>query len=286
MKSNTTNTNSGVVYVAFGERYISECQQSIRSLRKSSGNINVSVITDRPWKDGPQPDNFIIRDGFGLGSKPRYIYEASPYERTLFIDTDTYVFQDLSKLFDLLNYYDFGARHISCPLEFGDKLEHHPYVASTILLFRRNLAVEELFKIWLDAYENALRSLDSKFCSRLSDDKYLGESIAKSSVRSLHLPEYILIDLSQTSWTHYPPLIFHGRYRKMSSIAGLFNDRWIARNLKRREMGQEPDRLIKVWLPSMLGVINLAARSNFYLTPYILVMRIVNSIKIAFREDN
>jgi hypothetical protein len=91
--------DEGVVYLAFGQKYQDEVRRSLRSLRKVS-TASTAVVTDRAWTDDPRPDHFILRKSVpSFRSKPLYIYEASPFEKNLFLDTDTVIGRDIALIF-------------------------------------------------------------------------------------------------------------------------------------------------------------------------------------------
>src|SRR4051812_12152884 len=102
--------NEGVLYLTFGHKYQEEARRSLRSLREVS-HVSTAVITDQVWDEDPRPDHFVIRDPLpSFRSKPSYVYEASPFGRTLFLDTDTIVGRDIAPAFGLLEHYDIGVR--------------------------------------------------------------------------------------------------------------------------------------------------------------------------------
>src|SRR5262245_31169787 len=99
----------GVLYIAFGEKYHAEARRSIASLRSASRSMRIAVICDEEWAGLNRPDIFIKRAPLRtFGCKPKYMYD-SPFESTLFIDTDTVVARDIGDVFGLLNWYDFGV---------------------------------------------------------------------------------------------------------------------------------------------------------------------------------
>ena len=99
----------GVFYIAFGDQYRDEVIKSIQSLRRANPELPVAVVTDKPLDDASDVLTFIIRERIlSLECKPVYMPE-SPFERTLYLDTDTFVSRNLLPAFLLLDRYDFAC---------------------------------------------------------------------------------------------------------------------------------------------------------------------------------
>ena len=98
----------GVLYVAFGESYRAECLQSIRSLKKIHPILPVCVVTDKNWTYELKPEVVLKRSPIlSLKAKPTYVRE-SPFQETLYLDTDTTIVSPILDVFDLLQYFDIG----------------------------------------------------------------------------------------------------------------------------------------------------------------------------------
>src|SRR6516162_7148098 len=115
-------SDEGILYIAFGQKYHDEARRSLRSLRKVS-NLPTVVITERSWAEEPLPDHFIVRPPLkSTRAKPLYLYEATPFEKTLFLGTDTVIGRDVVPAFGLLKHYDIGVRFGGPPVHEGDGL--------------------------------------------------------------------------------------------------------------------------------------------------------------------
>jgi hypothetical protein len=78
----------------------------------------------------------------------------SPYNRTLTLDADTYVAENIEYLFDILEHYNFAlsqapARHTERPPE---PPEWFPEYNAGVIVFDSSRATEKLFNKWLDYY--------------------------------------------------------------------------------------------------------------------------------------
>ncbi len=237
--------SSGILYLAFGESYAEETRQAIRFLRRCSAGVQIAVVTDAAWQVEPVPDVFVLRPSVsGFASKPRYIYEASPFERTLFLDTDTVAVRDVKPIFGLLNHYDVGVNFGGPKLDGEDGLEFHSQCTSGLILFRKNEKVEEMFRLWEAEY--VARQRPGSDHRGAPDQRWLALAIAKSAARPVHLDSYVHFNLTQTTKTRTPPMIYHGRGLHVELIDAEICANW-----------NDPveDVRERNWLPHIAGIL-------------------------------
>src|SRR5687767_7026541 len=160
-------TNSGIVYIAIGERYRQRACVSVESLRAHMPEISVTLFTDKPLEHSAF--NQVI-----LVSEPRYsdftdkvaYIPQSPYDCTLFIDADTYICDDLSELFSLLDQFDLAVAHDTFRIyvEDYDKLQEYlhatpisfPMLNTGVILFKKSERVENFFQSWMTLHRRNL----------------------------------------------------------------------------------------------------------------------------------
>jgi hypothetical protein len=266
----------GILYVAFGERWRAEARDSIRSLRRVSA-LPVAVVTDTPWQGDPQPDVFVKRhDGGGFGVKPRHIFDATPFERTLFLDTDTRVMQDPAPAFGLLRYYDIGVRFGGPQLNEEPGLMFHTQCNSGVILFRRCEQVTQVGQLWLQEYAQGLASHGQGDDPRgLGDQRYLAIAIAKSRARPVHLAEYMNFALFESIVAYSPLVVVHGHQRDIELIGQEINSRWDARR----------DWHARVWLSNIEGLLPAGIRrSDPLLAMALLLRRLANRLRRRLRR--
>lgn len=142
----------GMLYLAKGPTFRTEATRSAEQLASVMPETPVSVVTDGGIDE--EPFDEVIRDptGFELSDKP-WALQQSPYERTVFLDTDTYVDRDLSGLFDLLDRFELAVRrnrdqsHVPPPSK-TDVPEAFPEFNSGVIAYRQTRAVRELLRTW------------------------------------------------------------------------------------------------------------------------------------------
>ncbi len=143
------------------------------------------------------------------------------------------------------------------------------------MLFKKNEAVSGLFSIWLSDYDEQTRISPPKTQRGLSDDKYLGAAIAKSAVRSLPLPEYVLFDATQPSITFSPPVIYHGRFSEMEMLHDIVSGGW----------NSEIDYHQRIWMPNIRGLLPAGVRrSDPLLAAALILRRLYNSGRHRLRS--
>jgi hypothetical protein len=265
-------TSRGVLYVAFGDRYQAEARRSIATMRRVSPAMPCAVITDAEWKEAPRPDTFVLRPrDVSFGSKPRTMYDGSPYEETLFLDTDTVVVRDVTPLFGLLRWYDLGVKFAGPQLNEADGLEYHTQASSGVILFRKCEATADAFTRWLAEFERARSEVTSVTDPRgLGDQRYFAIAVARSRARPVHLDNFVLFNLSEAMLTHSPPMIVHGRLPEIEAIARRIVDGW------------DPvhDWAPRFWLPDVRGFLPLLIRrADPLLFVAYGVRRLVNRIR-------
>jgi|TARA_B110000908_G_C10249487_1_gene450970 hypothetical protein len=108
----------GFMTIAFGkERYIDMALSLGRSLKLNSPNIKRAVVTDSKSVALKKIYDFIIPLNHDYGKNVEqklHIDKYSPFEETLFIDSDCLVFRDLEFAFDLFK----GSKAIAIGTEF------------------------------------------------------------------------------------------------------------------------------------------------------------------------
>lgn len=190
----TPSQNIGIIYVATGKKYIQMAIRSARSVRKHHPKINIHLFGD--WKE--QGFNFDIScapftsvegvEDPNYRSKVDYM-GRSPYDRTLYLDTDTRVVKDISNLFDILERFDIALAHapervrrlMNWRIEIP---ESFPQFNSGVVLFKRSEDTSKLLQDWKEAFHSA------KF---RSDQITLRELLWSSDLRIATLPpEYNL----------------------------------------------------------------------------------------------
>ena len=136
--------------------YIREAIYSAKSLKKVDKNAKICLITDRPIKNDIF-DTILIRE-MSIRCKPYYLLH-SPYDKTIYIDSDTYINHNIDDLFEVLDKYDVAMIHdyarkrifpipeyMKIPTCFSE-------VNGGIMAYKKNDRITNLINKWKHYYE-------------------------------------------------------------------------------------------------------------------------------------
>src|SRR6266498_441972 len=95
----------GFLYVAFGKRYLQEAEISARSLKRFT-NLPICLITDEEGYGSEYVDIVLIEKGERDFVSKIIGMQRTPFERTIFLDSDTFICSSIDKLFEVLDLFD------------------------------------------------------------------------------------------------------------------------------------------------------------------------------------
>src|SRR5437868_8197397 len=133
---------NGFCYVVDNVGYLNEAMSSLASLRIRMGDIPVTIVAPRElfrveaavtdWIELPKSRNGPIVKTASL---------LAPYERVIFVDTDTYVASDLAGLFDVLDVFDLAVAHdVTRGNDYGTQIVPRSFCEynTGVIAFRNN----------------------------------------------------------------------------------------------------------------------------------------------------
>jgi hypothetical protein len=204
----------GFVYVATGGRYLAEARESATLLRKSNPGIPICLVTDKPEGEAFWDDLIVLRNA-AFGFRDKIFMGLCPYERFLFLDTDTWVVDDIAEVLELLRRFDFTGHQLfeghDCPLPGIP--DAFPEFNSGVIGFRRSPALGDFFPRWLARYDAYFaQNRDGHYhYSNVGDQKSLRQTVYESDVRIAVLgPEYNLVP-HHVAFACAQVRILHGR---------------------------------------------------------------------------
>lgn len=253
----------GYLYIATGDKYINEAVNSVTSLKKSNPDAHATLITDKKVQIS-KFDRIIIRKNNhnSTGWKEGILYKvkgllSSPYEKTFFIDTDTYFVDDCSELFNVLDYFDLLISHAPADsnkiMIEGKYLEgYYPYNTG-VIVFNKNSIVEKLFSDWIITYKN-------KFNVYPHDQAPFMEALLNNKVKIYVLQS--IYNFRTPSIVTFLPLkvkIIHGRMNDYESLSKKINSSisqraWVPEKRRKNLIWEEfgwKNRIIRIlsgWL--------------------------------------
>jgi hypothetical protein len=169
----------GYLYIAGGTKHLKEAAASATRLKEVSPGAHVTLFTNSIESlrfARSVFDEIEERDMTFPRARRKYdgkVYEMSdsPYERTIFLDTDTHIIRPLEPLFDVLDYFDLAG----VPVPKGGTIRPGiPMLNSGMIAFKRSNATAWMFKEWVRLYHE----MDS-----LGDQIAFAQALINSNVR-------------------------------------------------------------------------------------------------------
>ena len=188
----------GVLYIATGASYLEEARRSAQSVKKHSPTLSIGVVTDQSIQ--PDADFDIVLDVSANTvleeHQERYLTQdkvpyyrkilplfQSPFQKTIFLDSDTFVAAPLDELFTLLDHFDLLVTPAHIVHDYRFEREEPPfsqipaafgYFNTGLIAFRKSPASDAVLHRWLDAspgtpYETLLDALETSLLRRLLD---------------------------------------------------------------------------------------------------------------------
>ncbi|GAA0656234.1 glycosyltransferase family protein [Salarchaeum japonicum] len=98
----------GLLYIATADEFLEDAREAAQSA-KGVMDVPIGLVAHREVSD-PVFDEVIIDDDphDDFADKPRNLLK-SPFDQTIYLDTDTYIIGDVSELFDLLDNFNIAA---------------------------------------------------------------------------------------------------------------------------------------------------------------------------------
>lgn len=147
--------NRGVLYIAFGDPFLKEMLLSAESVKKHCSDLHITAFADQPI-ESRFIDRTQVIEVTHLRPKIDYI-SHTPYDQTLFLDTDTLIDHDIEDMFDILGKYDLGVTHDLARKrkKYTERIPEYgsiPYsfseVNTGVIAFQKNGRTKELFEYW------------------------------------------------------------------------------------------------------------------------------------------
>ena len=210
MSQSPAKPSSGFAYVATGAAYLPEALHSAATLRRQHPEIPICLITDCPPAElGPFTE--IHRPVGPVAHKPidkLLAYEA-PYERIIFLDTDTHVVGDLSPVFRLLERFDLALLQ-DVNRGWNYELPDVPLAFSEfntgVIAFRKSDGVAQFFRDWRANYQQLRAELNL-----ISDQPSFRRTIFLSPLRVAPLPSEFHFLGDYPNATLWKVRLIHGR---------------------------------------------------------------------------
>lgn len=224
----------GVIYIATGKKFINEACNSANSLKSKMPDMPITLFCDETVESRHFDNVVRIEDPrYSLMDKVLHI-NSSPYEHTLFLDTDTYVCDSVLELFTILDKFDLASAHSSYRAVYRvpDIPDSFPEFNTGVILFKKSPQITRLFSNWLTLYERDLEKEHqwltpsgevTKWESNLNDQPTFREAVYNSRVRVASLTSEYNCRFVSPGFSHNIVKILHGRHPNLQMISRAIN---------------------------------------------------------------
>lgn len=152
----------GVVYFASGPEYIEKAETSADSLRTHNPNLPITLYTEQPV-DSAVFDEVKLVDA-NMSEKGDSILSRDHvcYDKNLFLDADTYVADDITDVFELLDRFDIVAAHNEARAWYHAEVYERagvnlpacfPEYNTGVVGYNDSRHIRRLFENWNERYE-------------------------------------------------------------------------------------------------------------------------------------
>ena len=157
---------AGILYVAIGEQFVHEAIASAESVRRFHQQIPIALMTDVPPAPVPRTGLFTMLrhiDGHA-GNRTHCVkidaMRQSPFDSTLFLDTDTRICAPIADLFILQDRCDIAMAHTPRRVTFKSNTaipDWFPEPNSGVVWYANKLRVQMLLESWRMQYDKLFR---------------------------------------------------------------------------------------------------------------------------------
>ncbi|MFM7363340.1 MAG: hypothetical protein ACKO11_02305 [Cuspidothrix sp.] len=213
----------GVIYIATGKRYIEEACHSVSTLKSYMPHIHVTAFLSEEVACSDFNDIRVI-------DSPRYSFMdkvlsivQTPYDFTLFLDTDTHIVDDISELFTVLDKFDIAAPHAPIDHFISAVPSTFPELNTGVIAFKKNQKVEKFFFRWHNLYTRDMEQEET--IGIFPDQPSFREALYDSELRICFLPHEYNCMVGYTVFLSGKVKIFHGRDQNLPAIIQSINQK-------------------------------------------------------------
>jgi len=146
---------NGIIYIAEGDRFLKQAVVSAKSVKQHMPGMPITLFCSAASSDFPDCFDSIEQaapadEGQYMASQKIHALLHSPYEQTLYLDTDTYVCTDISDLFEWLEHFDVAAAlRSSFPRLYKEGIPRSfPEYNGGVILYRNSKLARALLEDW------------------------------------------------------------------------------------------------------------------------------------------
>ncbi len=231
--------SKGIIYIVTGRECVDEAFLAAASVKNCMPNIPITLFSDVPLSsslfDQVVP---IAKSTHGHEEKILNIAK-SPYQETLYLDSDTHMVDDSRELFSLLERFDLAAVHAPYRAQYqvSEVPDCFPEFNTGVLLFSKSDKTDLLFARWIQIYrEDGIKTVNwlfpggaSLYQHAIPDQPSFRRALYESDVRIATVPPEYNCRVPFPGFVHTKVKILHGRARSVTKIAEEINKTMLPR---------------------------------------------------------
>lgn len=247
--------SKGVIYIAVGGQYIAEAVGSAASLKKWMPDLPITLFASEsvtsPYFNQVKVIDTPRYNTPGL-DKISYMYD-SPYEHTLFLDSDTYICADFLEIFNMLDMFDMAVAHAPfriapthingqewIPYQFTKIPESFPEMNTGVILYKKSYKLEQFFQKWLNLCEEKVKNYGKPLHDQATFRSVLYES---ELITATLTPEYNCRFIFPV-FVSGKVKILHGRHHNFESVATKINSETGMRVFTPQDFNQPEPKIV------------------------------------------
>ncbi|HEV2974222.1 MAG TPA: hypothetical protein VGX69_04410 [Solirubrobacteraceae bacterium] len=246
---------AGIMYSCFGEKYIAEAARAARSSLRHN-DIPHLIFAAGEVRDAP-PGVTVVR--FEPISSAPFVdrianMRRSPFERTLCLDTDTFVVDEMAGVFELLDHYDLALAHAPAyrGLDDSEVPAAFPEFNCGVVAWRSSERVAAFLRSWEETYrawlvEDVLPGRDGgAHPSRtdIGDQPAFRRCAWQHGMRVATLPPEYNLRLGIPTTVVDRVRLLHGRTRKPERLAKQYNSKIVPRTYPQERLARRLARRV------------------------------------------
>src|SRR5690606_25622721 len=152
--------DSGILYVASSEKYFHEALISLKSVKDVGISLPTAIFvsSDLIEKAKAYFDYVLVIERPEKSFVDKIVpLRNSPFTKTLFLDTDTKVYEDITDLYTVLNRFDLAFS--VAPIRNGYSVNVPAWFLEPntgVILYKKSPEVSNLIETWLEIYREQL----------------------------------------------------------------------------------------------------------------------------------
>jgi hypothetical protein len=143
-----SSPSRGIIYIVTGRKFVDEACRSAASVKHCMPDLPITIFSDVPLRSALfEQVMHIANPTYGPEDKILNIAK-SPYQETLFLDSDTHMVDDCRELFSLFERFDLAAVHAPYRAQYqvGEVPVCFPEFNTGVILFRKSEQTGLLFE--------------------------------------------------------------------------------------------------------------------------------------------